>query len=114
MPLYDLPGCRFPCRIAGHDAADYLRQFAYVYSQSLPSGFELECSCFSAVELGDLKQGILFNASNSKFTNLFAGLGYYANSLAFAPCKDEACGNIAMNAVSLVRLGACRIAVQAV
>ena len=60
LSLYGLPGCRFPCRIAEHDGINSLRQFAYVYSQSLPSGFELECSCFSAVEVGDLKQGILF------------------------------------------------------
>ncbi len=58
--LSELPGCRFPCRIAEHDGTDYLRQFAYIYSQILPSGFEVERSCFSAVELGDLKQGILF------------------------------------------------------
>lgn len=60
MPLYDLPGCRFPCRIAERNGTDSLRQLACLYSQTLPSGFEVERSCLSAVELGDLKQGILF------------------------------------------------------
>ena len=58
--LSELPGCRFPCRIAEHDATDSLRQLAYVDLQSLLTGFEVERSYSSSVEVEDLKQDILF------------------------------------------------------
>ena len=60
MPLIGLPGYRFPCRIAEHDGIDSLRQFAYVYSQTLLTGFEVERSYLSAVEVEDLEQGVFF------------------------------------------------------
>ena len=50
---------QFLCRIAEHDGINTFWQIAYIYSQSLNAGFEVERSYSSAVDVEDLKQGIL-------------------------------------------------------
>ena len=45
--------------IAEHDGVNTLRQIAYVYSQSLNAGFEVERSYPSAVDVENLKQSVL-------------------------------------------------------
>ena len=45
--------------IAEHDGINTLRQIAYVYLQSLDAGFEVKRSYSSAVDVKDLKQGVL-------------------------------------------------------
>ena len=108
------PAVGFLAALPGMMVQTTFRQFAYVYSQSLPSGFELERSCFSAVEVGNLQQGILFQCLELRVHEALRRLVMQCELSCLRPCKDAACGNIAMKAVSLVRLGACRIAVQAV
>ena len=48
----------FRC-VAEHDGINTLRQIAEVYSQSLDAGFEVKRSYSPAVDVEDLKQGVL-------------------------------------------------------
>ena len=45
--------------IAKHNGINALQQIAYVYSQTLDAGFEVKRSYSPAVEVEDLKQGVL-------------------------------------------------------